>query len=214
MHKFLVIFCVIFYYKIYYFNLSPATSPLSHFVKMSGYPKTAIDAFVDFVKREPEGSLKSNDLARLYLFSSEIKEIRSTRDWKPTLAVKQSNGRLKTIPSTDPKDLEKNIFKIVFVEPVLGGGGQAPVVAQESSSVVNVSGDGQPLVVNKFTEEQTKYGDELYKVISLTYSDNVGKIVGMILDAYKDNICEVQTFIDDREALRQLIEEAYQVLNS
>ena len=182
---------------------------------MSGYPQTAIDAFVAFVKSKPEGFVKSDDLASLYSFSSEIKEIRSTGDWKPTIAVKQSNGRLKTIPSTDPNDIKKNIFKFVFVEPVLGGGGQAPVVVPE---VVVDDPSSAKAESNReavgFTQEQTEYGDQLYDIIRSEYPDNISKIVGIILYACEDDISQLKILIKNSEDRKQFVEDAYKVLNS
>ena len=159
MHKFSVIFCFIIYYKIYYFANSFAllyilllielklrsvtTSPLSHFVKMSvlTYPDDVLDALVAFVR--DNSGIKSDGFTRFYEGNSAVQALRATAGgWKLGDAIKQCGGRIKTEPCTDPKDVKKNLFRVVYVENVehvLCGGGSAVCVGGGNNLLVSDS---------------------------------------------------------------------------
>lgn len=100
------------------------------------YSETVLAAFVAFVRDHP--TLKSDGLTPFYDSNEEVKGLRSSKVWKLGEAIKQCAGRLKSEPCTDPKDVAKSLFRVVFVEPVLGGGGKAPAVDEVPSSKVTV----------------------------------------------------------------------------
>jgi hypothetical protein len=101
------------------------------------YSESVLAALVDFVKANP--ALKSDGFTPFYDSNEEVKGLRSLKVWRIGEAIKQCGDRLKTVPCTNPKDVEKNLFRVVFVEPVLGGGGQPLPVANDSSSTATVS---------------------------------------------------------------------------
>jgi hypothetical protein len=101
------------------------------------YSETVLAALVAFARDRP--TLKSDGFTPFYDSNEEVKGLRSSKVWKLGEAIKQCAGRLKTEPCTDPKDVAKSLFRVVFVEPVLGGDGKAPAaVADDSSSKATV----------------------------------------------------------------------------